>query len=61
MDCALETSIMIKMQNMNVSTTVASPQQPQETTKPIIRAEFQEPLVSPSSRSPKKSPKLKTE
>ncbi len=69
MDCALETSLMIKMQNMNVSTVVASaqqlpqqlPQQLQETAKPIIRAEFQEPLISSSSKSPKKTPKLKTE
>ncbi len=64
MDCALETSVLVKMQSMSVSTMVSiasQPQSPQETAKPIIRAEFQEPLQSASSRSPKKSPKLKTE
>jgi len=62
MDSALETSVIVKMQSMSVSVAPQEhQQQQQETAKPIIRAEFQEPLQSPSSRSPKKTPKLKTE
>ncbi len=62
MDSALETSVIIKMQNMNVGeASFPSQQQIQETVKPIIRAEFQEPLQSASSNSPNKTPTLTTE
>ena len=58
MESSLDVEIIQSMNSVHITEAAKTVE---TTAKPIVRADFQEPLPSASSQSPKKNTKLKME